>query len=305
MEFIKTDGNMRIVYILLVLILSMIAVFALYEIGKKTYIKGIINYRYSRKSSDFNLENYMNKNIKKRSNLFNLILDEFRLIIRTSAYFFYCILSSLVMPAIFFLSARESIVLNQDTLAISNSANNMGVIAFTLYISIIFVSANPIGYSSVSMEGKNIIYKLALPIDFKLTIIAKYIVALGINLISLIINLITIYSIFCINTVCIISATILGILAVTLMISINIIIDIRKPKLHWESEKFIFKGNANIYRSLIISVLLIIVIVSVSILTKDNFYIGIIIEGIILGASNIAALRKLLNENENGICNEV
>lgn len=298
-EFIKSEGTMKLLYFLLAVLISMLSIFLFFKVGEKFYIKGIlddkVNFEDSSKEKCLNI----NKNIKKKPILINLIINEFRLIMRSSSYFFSYIAVSIIMPIAGYIGFSQSVKLDNLALEffynINSDKHEVIFIIIMLFINAICISINPISYSSISREGRGIYYNMTLPVDFKSKVLSKYIVAVMVNTITVIINLTIYMSISNLSLICIVNTIILNILIASLVSGTNILIDVKSPNLQWESESTMLRGNINIYKGILIAIFIFIISLLLGILFESNMIIYSILSISILIISNLILVKKMLN----------
>ena len=117
--------------------------------------------------------------------------------------------------------------------------------------------------------------------------IVTIIITLGVAQYILHLPLITLILLF-------IVATIIGILQSILML----IVDLKRPKLNWDSEYAVAKQNFNLIFPVILSMINIaIIVILANYLGNINVYIGLIVLGIIFGILSLVA-NKYLKKNQ-------
>ena len=93
----------------------------------------------------------------------------------------------------------------------------------------------------------------------------------------------------------------MGVLQSILML----IIDLKRPKLNWDSEYAVAKQNLNLIFPMILSMVNIMVLVgAVALLENINVYIGLIILGILFAIITIV-MNKYLNKNQAKLAEKI
>ena len=154
-----------------------------------------------------------------------------------------------------------------------------------------------ISITAISRDGENAVFMKYIPVSLYKQYMYKIIPNIIMNIVTIIITLgmaeyllnlpvITLIALFVV-------ATIMGILQSIAMI----IVDLKRPKLNWDSEYAVAKQNLNLVFPVLLSIVNIVILVGFVYLLKDiNVYMGIGILGILYIAATVITNKYLYNK---------
>ena len=154
-----------------------------------------------------------------------------------------------------------------------------------------------ISITAISRDGENAVFMKYIPVSLYKQYMYKTIPNIIMNIVTIIITLgmaeyilnlpiITLITLF-------IVATIMGILQSIAMI----IVDLKRPKLNWDSEYAVAKQNLNLIFPVLLSMLNIAIMVGTVFLLKDiNVYLGMGLLGILYIVATVVTNKYLYNK---------
>ena len=174
----------------------------------------------------------------------------------------------------------------------------LGVIQFFsmfIYISI----------TAISRDGKNAIFMKYIPVSLYKQYIYKCIPNIVMGSITSIISIVVANIILKLDMLMIVLVFIAAIIMNVAESIILIIIDLKRPKLEWDSEYAVVKQNFNLIFPMIISMIAIFIIILAGVfLTNINVYIGIIILSLIF-AIILYFANMYLYKNQNRLASRI
>ena len=268
---------------LLALIIVTGAIYIIYIlIGQRLYLKGAVGNLSSGKKTNKKLNEQ--KAFRNSSLAKTYIGKEIKTLIRNPIFFMQCVLPAILFPILIVVMTFTGIKEEQggNITDISNMIQNKSTIflgisilcAIQFFLMFIYTSA-----TAISREGQNAIFMKYIPvsfmkqIDYKVIpniIMTSFMTILTITLIQYLINIPLLYLII---------ITFAGIMMGILQSYLCIIIDLKKPKLEWNSEYAVVKQNMNLIWPVIFGIIniTILVILSIFLQTYINSYILILL----------------------------
>lgn len=255
-----TESNIfiAIVEFIKVLSITMIMYISYLIIGEKLYFKGIVG--SSSKGSTKLKKIDISKDITKSKISKTYVVKEIKTLLRNPIFFMQCVLPSVLMPIIFsicFLAgiSGESPVEIQKELSQIDLNNIYTVIVISLIVQffsmLIYVSS-----TAISRDGTNAIFMKYIPISLykqiKYKAIPNFILVMLSTLLVIIVSLVLAN----IPIVPLIFSIIICVLTGIIHSYLGILIDLRKPKLEWDTEYAVVKQNINLIWPLVISLVL-------------------------------------------------
>lgn len=263
-EFIKVFGVTLGLYVIYLLI------------GQKLYLRGIVGVT-SKGTTKHKVTN-MSKNIAKNKIYKSYILKEIKILLRNPVFFMQCVLPSVLMPIIFFVTflvglGEESSQI-QNYLATMDLNNIYTVLVLTLIVQffsmLIYVST-----TAISRDGTNAIFMKYIPVSLYKQIIYKAVPNFILIMLSTSLVVIVSLVIARVPIMLIIFTIIICVLTGIIHSYIGILIDLKKPKLEWDTEYAVVKQNINLMWPLIISLVLGGIILAIGLLlAKMPIYIS-------------------------------
>lgn len=294
-EFIKVLSITLIMYIIYLII------------GQKLYFKGIVG--SSSKGNTKAKKIDISKDITKSKISRTYVIKEIRTLLRNPIFFIQCVLPSVLMPIIFFvcflagINAEQSLEIQKELSSIDLN-NIYAVIVITLIVQffsmLIYVSS-----TAISRDGKNAIFMKYIPISLYKQIIYKAIPNFILVMLSTTLVLIVSLILVKIQIIPLIFSIIICILTGIIHSYLGILIDLRRPKLEWDTEYAVVKQNMNLIWPLVISLVLGGIILGIGLLLSNT---SIYISGLsIIGVLAIIAYKmdRYIFNNQNKIFQKI
>lgn len=243
--------------------ITFLAILVLVIISKKLYFKGALGMNQTTAKKKAISQAEMVKSTSKNSVIKALIIKDFKIIIRTPAYFINCFIMNYVLPFIMIISAmvQTKKIPNINKLNAANTLlKNQHVLGIALLVivgaCVFLVIFNPISATAISREGTNIFVNKYIPVDYNSQILSKVILGTLINFSGLF--LIEVAAIIVTRPPIIFSliAIVITLLATAVTNVASIIIDLLKPKLVWDDETKAVKQNINPLIAMVVTIVM-------------------------------------------------
>ena len=289
-EVLKTLGITIIGFILYMLI------------AQKIYFKGLVGNLFGGGTSSSNKE--INQNEYRNSKLYkSYVGKEFKNMARNPVFLMQCLIPAILIPIIMVVVVytglnSDGMGLEQITQMVQQMPTNTFFIAcIILGVIQFFTMFIYISITAISRDGENAVFMKYIPVSLYKQYMYKIIPNIIMNIVTIIITLgmaeyllnlpvITLIALFVV-------ATIMGILQSIAMI----IVDLKRPKLNWDSEYAVAKQNLNLVFPVLLSIVNIVILVGFVYLLKDiNVYMGIGILGILYIAAIVITNKYLYNK---------
>ncbi|MGL4850325.1 MAG: putative ABC transporter permease subunit [Clostridium sp.] len=271
---------------LIVLILSVI----LYFVSEKMYLKSI------KDSADGEGKKKTGKIIIRETSILRaLIMKEFKVVFRTPVFLINCVVMLFYIPVIYIFIIFSN--------AFSSPYWHVGfvVIGASTISIMIGMSSGSAASTALSREGENIVVSKYIPVSYKTQALAKLISSFLIN--SLIILLgIGILLFERVGVEIFVLSLIIQILACFLVTIIGIYTDYSHPKITWETEKSLYKGNFKNFTNIIVGAILGGIILALAIVIKNTiivFLLNAIILLVIIAIIGILLNKKIVKTYES------
>ena len=271
-------------------------------IAQKIYFKGLVGNLFGGGASSSNKE--INQKEYRNSKLYkSYVGKEFKNMARNPVFLMQCLIPAVLIPIIMVVVVyaglnSDGMGLEQITQMVQQMPTNtffiaciiLGVIQF--FTMFIYVSI-----TAVSRDGENAVFMKYIPVSLYKQYIYKIIPNIIMNIVTILVTLgmaeyllnlpvITLISLFVV-------ATIMGILQSITMI----IVDLKRPKLNWDSEYAVAKQNLNLVFPVLLAMVNIAILVGFVYLLKDiNVYIGVGILGILYVIATFITNKYLYNK---------
>ena len=240
-RMLRGDSNPILILAVILITALFLGVFIL--LTDRLYINGALAMQEtSSQAVELDDEAYK-KNCKKKSVLKAYMIRDLKLIKRNPAYLTKGFLLTIIYPAVviimYLFSSTYSDLFGLDTLK-----NNMAVLGWTFgmssLITIIGSSTNAVASTPISREGEDFMLLKQTPVDFRIVLRAKQLAALFIcalgsvtymvigGLVLVAIGVLPLWDVLYALAICV------GMLF--FCVNINMLSDIKKPSLAWESE---------------------------------------------------------------------
>lgn len=226
-------------------------------VGQKLYLRGAVG-NSSNGGGVKNAKIKYETAFKKQMVAISYIKKEFKILLRNPVYFMQCILPSILMPVLFLIiffasgnSGEEKLLLNDMISNISPLIIILGVVGILQFLSMmIFISA-----TAISRDGKNSIFVKYIPLSLHKQFIYKMMPNVIMNVIAMIIVFIIVALSLKISVFLYIPIFIIGLLFAIINSYFGLLIDLRKPKLEWDTEYAVVKQNMNLMWPMLLSLL--------------------------------------------------
>lgn len=247
-EFLKVIGITIIVFILYL------------ALSQKLYFKGLIGNLYSGTSKKKNKKvKIKNKSIGKM-----YVEKEFKILLRNPVYLVQCIIPAIIFPilciALIVISIDEESL--KQILALLESVNADGVIMLVILGIIEFFSMLVyISVTAISRDGKNAIFMKYIPIPLYKQYVYKTIPNIIMNLFPILIVMVLAKYLVDIS---ILDLAIIFVVAIIMNIAqsfLLLIVDLKRPKLQWDSEYTVVKQNLNLIFPMVFGIFGIVILI--------------------------------------------
>lgn len=303
MEALTTNSLFTaIVEVLKTLGITIIGFIVYMLIAQKIYFKGLVGNLFGGGASSSNKE--INQKEYRNSKLYkSYVGKEFKNMARNPVFLMQCLIPAVLIPIIMVVVVyaglnSDGMGLEQITQMLQQMPRNTFFIAcIILGVIQFFTMFIYISITAVSRDGENAVFMKYIPVSLYKQYMYKIIPNIIMNIVTIIITLgmaeyllnlpaITLIALFVV-------ATIMGILQSIAMI----IVDLKRPKLNWDSEYAVAKQNLNLVFPVLLAMVNIVILVGCVYLLKDiNVYMGIGILGILYIAATVITNKYLYNK---------
>ena len=303
MEALTTNSLFTaIVEVLKTLGITIIGFIVYMLIAQKIYFKGLVGNLFGGGASNTNKKisqkEYRNSKLYK-----SYVGKEFKNMARNPVFLMQCLIPAVLIPIIMVVVVYAG--LNSDGMGLEQitqmiqqmSTNTFFIACIILGVIQFFTMFIYISITAISRDGENAVFMKYIPVSLYKQYMYKIIPNIIMNIVTIIITLgmaeyllnlpvITLIALF-------IVATIMGILQSIAMI----IVDLKRPKLNWDSEYAVAKQNLNLVFPVLLAMLNIAIMIGLVFLLKDiNVYIGIGLLGILYMVVTFVTNKYLFNK---------
>ena len=275
-------------------------------IAQKLYMKGLVGNLFGGETKKTNTK--INQKQYKNSKLYkSYISKEFKTLIRNPIFLMQCLLPAVLMPLliIVLLVIQFKDMSDVTALAENINVNSFAVSCIILGIIQFFSMFIYISITAISRDGKNAVFIKYIPVSLYKQYIYKSIPNIIMNILTTIITLIATKLIMNLPIPILILLFIISTIISLVQSILMIIIDLKRPKLEWDSEYAVVKQNLNLVFPVIISMINIAIIAILGFLLNSiNVYIGLVIVGIIFGII-VCIINRYLYKNQNNLANKI
>lgn len=303
MEALTTNSLFTaIVEVLKTLGITIIGFIVYMLIAQKIYFKGLVGNLFgggaSSSNKKINQKEYRNSKLYK-----SYVGKEFKNLARNPVFLMQCLIPAILMPIVMVVVVyaglnSEGMGLEQITQMLQQMPTNTFLIACAILgIIQFFTMFIYISITAISRDGENAVFMKYIPISLYKQYMYKIIPNIVMNIVTIIITLgmaeyilhlpiTTLIALFVV-------ATIMGILQSIAMI----IVDLKRPKLNWDSEYAVAKQNLNLVFPMLLAMVNIVILVGFVYLLKDiNVYVGVGILGILYIIATVITNKYLYNK---------
>lgn len=253
-------GNMLDLLIYTGITLASVVVFVL--VAQLLYFRGVLNSNQVRQKHDDGtaLHNYFRKQ-KQSSPEWAYFKKEFRILVRTPAYFMNCILISFVWPIFIYLiyllqSSSHFLERFADGVRKGNTESTLYYLLIVSAVSVLVTAANSIASSSLSREGKFISFMKYIPLAYGIQLRVKAEVAITISGSGMLIYTLIAGILLGVNWTVLLFSCLLSFLSVIFAVFFGIYMDSVNPKLVWDDELNVLRGNYNIFFNMAVAMII-------------------------------------------------
>ena len=303
MEALTTNSLFTaIVEVLKTLGITIIGFIVYMLIAQKIYFKGLVGNLFGGGASSSNKE--INQKEYRNSKLYkSYVGKEFKNMARNPVFLMQCLIPAILIPIIMVVVVfagfnSDGMGLEQITqMAQQMPTNTFFIACIILGVIQFFTMFIYVSITAVSRDGENAVFMKYIPVSLYKQYMYKIIPNIIMNIVTIIITLgmaeyilnlpiITLIALF-------IVATIMGILQSIAMI----IVDLKRPKLNWDSEYAVAKQNLNLVFPVLLAMVNIAILVGFVYLLKDiNVYVGVGILGILYIVATVITNKYLYNK---------
>ena len=271
-------------------------------IAQKIYFKGLVGNLFGGGASNTNKK--INQKEYRNSKLYkSYVGKEFKNMARNPVFLMQCLIPAILIPIIMVVVVYSGLNsdgkgLEQITQMLQQMPTNTFIIACAILGVIqFFTMFIYISITAISRDGENAVFMKYIPVSLYKQYLYKIIPNIIMNIVTIIITLgmaeyllnlpvITLIALFIVSTI-------MGILQSIAMI----IVDLKRPKLNWDSEYAVAKQNLNLVFPVLLAMINIAIIVGLVFLLKDiNVYLGVGILGILYIVATVATNKYLYNK---------
>ena len=243
---------------LFLLVVTTVIVYLIYiELGQGLYLKGAVGNLSSGKKSKTKLS----KSAFKNSSLArSYIGKEFKTLIRNPIFFMQCVLPAIIFPVIIIVMTLAGMrgeeggeQVDITTLITNKSSVVLGVgilCVIQFFLMFIYISA-----TAISREGQNAVFMKYIPVPYMKQIDYKVFPSIVMTSFMGIITMVMVQVLLNLPIIYLILITICAVTMGVLQSYLSIIVDLKKPKLEWNSEYAVVKQNMNLIWPFVFSLL--------------------------------------------------
>ena len=306
-----TNVNIGIQLLNIILLIATTAIiYALYVfVGQKLYLKGAVGNLYSGKKNKKKIDE---KKAFKNSTIFKTYVGkEFKILLRNPIFFMQCVLPAILFPIL--IIGMTILGINEESNGQAIDFANMFINKTSIYIGIgilcviqFFLMFIYISVTAISRDGQNASFMKYIPvkymkqIDYK--VMPNIIMTSIMSIITVIIAGILIKADILYLLLILITSIIMGVFQSYVLI----IVDLKKPKLEWNSEYAVVKQNMNLIWSVVISLISITVLIILGVVLENTFN-SFILTGIIALVYLLVTIitRNYINNNINKLMEKI
>lgn len=239
-----------------VVLITIIGYLIVLSIGQKLYLRGAVG-NSSNGGGVKNKKIESNKAYKTKSIGLSYIEKEFKLLLRNPVYFMQCILPAILMPVLFLIIIFSG-ANSEGSFDISSMMSSIdpfliiliGIGIMQFLSMMIYISA-----TAISRDGKNAIFTKYIPLSLHKQFIYKMAPNVIMNIITMLIVFVIISILMPIPVWIYIPIFIIGLLFAVIHSYFGLLIDLRKPKLEWDTEYAVVKQNMNLMWPMLFGIL--------------------------------------------------
>ena len=279
-EFIVVLKNLG-----LILLMTWLTYIGLTKLNYKAYMKNIsINFNDGKK---VNTKIKVDKNIKSNALSKTYVKKEIWTIFRTPVYFMQCIVPMFIVPIIIFMpfilniNNLESLDLPPLEVLKDSVVSKEGFSVIIILMQIIFLM-NIISVTAVSRDNLNASFMKTIPVSYLKQCMYKVRPAIIFNIIPLIYLFIVCIFVFDMKIQYFVATLVMLMLMNIVESYIGILVDLKAPKIGWDSENAVVKQNFNIIIGYFAQIALCFIMVGIIVVSKLNLMMTTILVDVVL-----------------------
>lgn len=236
-------------YLLAFLLVSAAFAAAFVLLGDRLYLKGVMGIAQTAAKRRRVSGEEFDKLTGRRSPLLAFAAKEWKVLLRTPAYFLNCVLSCFLWPLLVFIPVLSrpdgfAAVREWGQFLQEDAAAGIGVaVAFAL--ALFMTSTNSVSTTAISRDGQAFFVNKYLPVPYAQIIAAKVVPGTVLGILSMLLMCAAAGLVLHPPVQFLLLALLASLPGIVFINLIGIIIDLRMPKLDWDSEQKAVKQNWN------------------------------------------------------------
>jgi len=285
-------------YFILFIGVSLLLFAALIWLGNQIFYKGFLaGQEVYRKNKSLSVKQLEEHSAKTSSPVLALFWKEWKLFMRTPIYVMNGLAGMLVAP-IFMIMPLLSRRSEFENLLIQLQNPELGftVTLVVLAISLFISSINIVASTSISREGSTFWISKLIPVSPREQVLAKLFHSTVLSLIGIIPIIAIAQLLIGLSAFRVLALVILGIFGSFMLNTMNLIIDLIRPKLEWNDPQEAIKQNLNAMLGMLLSLISIALLAGISvilILVKSPEWLVYLILAIIMGSMDVITIQLL------------
>ena len=299
-EALSNPNSMHALMNIIQIILITILIYFIYAVfGNKLYLKGAIAGTSTGKK-----QKKLDKDKAYKSNKIGetYVKKEIKVLFRNPIYFVQCVLPSIILPILIIVILCASIMQSTEGINmrdILKEETTTSTISIILTLMQFMMMMSYISITAISRDGANAYFIKYVPISLYKQFLYKIIPAIIFNIIPILIVLILF---LILQPSAIIYAVPILIIAMLINIFQNylyFIIDLKRPKLNWNTEYAVVKQNMNMLYEFVISFAIMgLLVIGGFMISNINVWLAIIIVIAIFGLGTFIVDRYVFKNQE-------
>lgn len=303
MEALTTNSLFTaIVEVLKTLGITIIGFIVYMLIAQKIYFKGLVGNLFGGGASSSNKE--INQKEYRNSKLYkSYVGKEFKNMARNPVFLMQCLIPAVLIPIIMVVVVyaglnSDGMGLEQITQMVQQMPTNTFFIAcIILGVIQFFTMFIYISITAISRDGENAVFMKYIPVSLYKQYMYKIIPNIIMNIVTIIITLGMAEYLLNLPVTTLIALFVVAIIMGILQSIVMIIVDLKRPKLNWDSEYAVAKQNLNLVFPVLLAMVNIVILVGFVYLLKDiNVYVGVGILGILYIVATVVTNKYLYNK---------
>ena len=297
--------------IIKIIILNVVTFAVFIFIGKMTYLKSLLrnNMAIGNKNGIVDINKIARKNSISRT----YIEKEFKMLFRSPAFFIQCILPVVILLVTVFicfllmLPNIEAMLENEEIKTIVGELKfDSEAVCIILGILQVAYTMSNISLTAISRDGKNAEFMKYIPVELYKQFVYKNIPQIVVNIIVSIVILGAIFVIFpSIGVVNIGLIFIISFLINIINSYLMLLVDLRRPRLNWNSEYTVVKKSDNKIFQYVLMIIMILLFLYLAKVLKDTNIEICLISQILVFSVLFVAIDRLVKKFQNRLFNKI